>query len=81
MSLHPGWAKNDELADVARRLIDEYADFPPGSVLRCLSRAVAGARSWGCPPQFLASTAEGSTRWMLAQRRNAAEDRTPAVTG
>ena len=81
MSLHPGWAKNDELTDVARRLVEEYADFPAGSVLRCLTRAVDGARSWGCPPQFLASTAEGSTRWMLAQLRNAAAGRTPTVTG
>lgn len=60
--------EDQKLVDLGLRLIAEYIDVPAGSVLRCLARAVVNARSWGCPSEHLVTTAEASTRWLLARR-------------
>ena len=57
-----------DLLDSSHRLTEEHPEFPAGSVLRCYARAVRKAQMWGCPPEHLRTTAEASTRWMLAQR-------------
>jgi hypothetical protein len=62
-----------ELVDTADRLVHEYDDLPPGSVLRCYSRAVTGARRAGVQEPALAEVAERHTRSILARRYGLAE--------
>jgi hypothetical protein len=59
---------DEQLAQVEQRMIREHPEVPPGAVLRSVARATVRARRWGCPPQYLATTVEASTRWWLAQR-------------
>ena len=58
---------DDEMQELAARLVQEYHELPPARVLRCLMRALRRAQSWGCPQEHLSATVEASTRWGLAQ--------------
>ncbi len=60
--------EHEELMQVEQRMIREHPEVPPGAVIRSVARAALRARRWGCPPQYLATTVEASTRWSLAQR-------------
>jgi hypothetical protein len=70
--MKPSPPVDEELLELGQRLIREHDTIAAGSVLRCLARAIREARSWGCPPGYLLSTIEASTRWHLAQRLGAA---------
>jgi hypothetical protein len=54
-----------QLLDVADRLVEDFAEVPAGSVLRCLARAVQMARASGSPPEDLGTRAEEMARQML----------------
>jgi hypothetical protein len=57
-----------ELNDAANRLTAEFGEMPPGSVLRCLSRAVFVARRDHVPAAQLASVGESRARHTLGLR-------------
>lgn len=69
MTVKTSLVASPEMMDLAERMMAEFDDLPAGSVLRSLSRAVVGARAWGCPEQYLASTAEATARCALTERR------------
>ncbi|MET1060383.1 MAG: hypothetical protein ABWX84_12335 [Nocardioides sp.] len=58
-----------ELDEAAERLKIEFDDLSPGSVLRCLSRAVYASRRAHVPPAQLAGVSETLARQMLRLRR------------
>lgn len=62
---------NQALLDVAGRLVEERRDLPPGSVLRCFSRAVRTALLRGYPPVQVPAEAERMTRELLGRRPSA----------
>ena len=57
-----------ELLEVADRLVEDFAEVPAGSVLRCLATAVHMARGAGSPPEDLGTRAEELARRMLRDR-------------
>ena len=57
-----------ELLDVADRLVEEFAEVPAGSVLRCLATAVHMARGAGASPEDLGTRAEELARRILRDR-------------
>lgn len=59
---------NQDLRDAAARLVAERGDLPPGSVLRCFSRAVRAALLRGCAPDQVVVEAERLTQELLARR-------------
>ena len=61
-----------ELDEAADRLTAEFDELSPGSVLRCLSRAVYASRRAHVPAAQLASVSEGVARQMLRPRRGTA---------
>ena len=54
-----------QLLEVADRLVEDFAEVPAGSVLRCLARAVQMARASGSPAEDLDTRAEETARQML----------------
>ncbi len=60
--------EHEQMVELEQRMIQEHPEVAPGAVIRTVARATVRARRWGCPPQYLASTVEASTRWGLAQR-------------
>ena len=58
-----------ELDEAADRLTVEFEELPPGSVLRCLSRAVYASRRAHVAPEQLAGVSENLARQMLRLRR------------
>ena len=61
-----------ELDEAADRLTAEFDESSPGSVLRCLSRAVYASRRAHVPAAQLASVSESVARQMLRLRRGTA---------
>ena len=57
-----------ELLEVADRLVEDFAEVPAGSVLRCLAKAVQMAREAASPPEELGTRAEALARRMLRDR-------------
>ena len=57
-----------ELDHAADRLTKEFVELPPGSVLRCLSRAVYASRRAHVAPEQLAGVSENLARHMLRLR-------------
>lgn len=57
-----------ELLHVADGLVEDFAEVPAGSVLRCLARAVHSVRVRGCAPEDLGTRAEELVRHMLRDR-------------
>jgi hypothetical protein len=57
-----------ELLRVADRLVEDFAEVPAGSVLRCLARAVHMVRVRGSAPEDLGTRAEELARHMLRDR-------------
>ncbi len=56
---------SSELLNVADRLVQDFAEVPAGSVLRCLALAVQAARASGSSPADLGEQAERLARDML----------------
>lgn len=59
---------NRALREAADRLLAERRDLPPGSVLRCFSKAVRTALLRGHPFHEVAAVAERLTHQELARR-------------
>jgi hypothetical protein len=70
----------DELEAATERLTDEFGDLSPGSVLRCLSRAVYASRRAHVQPAQLAGVSESVARQMLRLRRGTALPRQRAAS-
>lgn len=66
--MRAGQLTNQDLRDAASRLVEEWRDLPPGSVLRCFARSVRAVLRAGCAPPHVAGEAERVTRELLAQR-------------
>ncbi len=64
----PGRLTSQDLHDAAARLVEEWHELPPGSVLRCFARAVRAVLRAGCAPPHVVGEAEEMTRQLLAQR-------------
>jgi hypothetical protein len=64
---HP-LALHDDVRYLTKRLIDEYLEFPAGSVMRCVARAVRRALMARTPPRQLVTRAEHTAREALASR-------------
>ena len=61
-----------QLEEATERLTHEFDDLSPGSVLRCLSRAVYASRRAHVQPAKLAGVSESAARQMLRLRRGTA---------
>ena len=70
----------DELEEATDRLKVEFDDLSPGSVLRCLSRAVYASRRAHVQPAQLAAFSESMARQMLRLRRGTALPRQRAAS-
>jgi hypothetical protein len=57
-----------ELMSLTVRMVGEYPQFPAGSVMRCVSRAVRHAVVSGTPPDQIPGDAERAARRVLAGR-------------
>jgi hypothetical protein len=62
----------NELEEATDRLRVEFGDLSPGSVLRCVSRAVYASRRAHVQPAQLAGVSESVARQMLRHRRGTA---------
>ncbi|MGD9959524.1 hypothetical protein [Nocardioides sp.] len=70
---------HDELMELTIRLVDEFPDFPAGSVMRCVARAARRALSAGVPGHQVSTQTERTARLALTTRLTGVpEQRTPA---
>jgi hypothetical protein len=69
-----------ELDEATERLKAEFEDLSPGSVLRCMSRAVYASRRAHVPTAQLAGVSETVARQMLRLRRGTALPRPRSST-
>lgn len=67
-----GELSNQDLRDAASRLVEEWRELPPGSVLRCFARSVRAVLRAGCAPPHVPGEAERMTRELLAHRPSGA---------
>ncbi|GAB3250976.1 hypothetical protein [Nocardioides dilutus] len=59
---------HDELMSLTLRMVGEYPEFPAGSVMRCVGRAVRGALLAGTPREQIPAHVESAVRDLLAGR-------------
>ena len=59
---------HDELMSLTLRMVGEHPEYPPGSVMRCVARAVRRAVMVGTPREQIPSRAERAARRALAGR-------------
>lgn len=57
-----------ELMSLTVRMVGEYPQFPAGSVMRCVARAVRHAMVSGVPFDHIPADAERAARRVLARR-------------
>ena len=66
---------HDELMSLTVRMVGEYPEFPAGSVMRCVGRAVRGALLAGTPREQIPAHVERAARELLARRHSRAQRR------
>lgn len=65
---HWAFEVRDELMSLTLRMVDAYPEYPAGSVMRCVARAVRRAWMVGTPHEQIPARAEHAARRALARR-------------